>query len=85
MKNDVIQLSVEDVNGNYVGQWDFATMPKPSELVEGSLNDVGKYYFIYSEEIELDEVLMVEELTEKEFNDFMKTNKYNSYSIDMME
>ena len=80
-KNRGLQFTIEDVNLNYLGEWKFMKTPKTSGLVEGIVNSIQKYYIIYSEEIEPNENLIVEELTEKEFNHYKKKYRYAVHSV----
>lgn len=70
---DLFEYKVESVAGNGLGWWEFQVEPKPMQLIERMCmgapeGEEGKYYIVYSEEVEESEVLFVEELTEQEFD-----------------
>lgn len=73
---EVLDFKVEEVNGNDVWTWSIYGNIKPGELIVCTDGENDRYFYIFSEEIDLaTKELMVEELTKNEFDNHV--TKYN--------
>ena len=77
---EVLDFKVEEVNGNDVWTWSIYGNIKPGHLIECTDGEKERFFLIFSEEIDYESMeLLVEEITESEFDSYVKKYKYEIF------